>query len=275
MTYEFEGKTEKEAIETAAAQLGLMQDQFDVEILESQKNSIFKKGYVRICVHTLEKDSVNQASPTDAQENEQPNYEDYPPEMQNNGRGPYSYRQRRYDNGKQSYRTSDPNMNTQPRQYTRLVDKDEFEKRIVDFVKNVVEKMGYTANVTVTFHEERKLGIRLDSSNSSVLIGKKGAHLDAIQLLTNVVATKLGYGDVCVVVDTENYRVRREESLVHLAYNIADKVHQTKRSVLLEPMNSYERRIIHTTLGDIPDIETLSEGNGAYKRVRIMLKRYR
>lgn len=263
MTYEFEGKTEKEAIETAAAQLGLQQDQFDVEILESQKNSIFKKGYVRICVHTLEKDTVLAMQNNDQQNNEQPNYDDYPPESIN--RAPYRDRPNR-----PAY-----NEDLRPRNYTRLVNQEEFERRIVDFVIGVVSRMGYNATATITFREERKLGIRLDSDNSSVLIGKKGAHLDAIQLLTNVIATKLGYGDVCVIIDTENYRVRREESLVHLAYNIADKVHQTKRSVLLEPMNSFERRIIHTTLGDIPDIETMSEGTGAYKRVRIMLKRYR
>lgn len=264
MTYEFTGKTEKEAIETAAAQLGLKQDQFDVEILESQKNSIFKKGYVKICVHTLEPDSVDEAAPQEVQEDFQTQVRDYPPR----GRG------RGYQRTERAYNTSE-RQTPRENNFTHLVPQEEFEKRILDFVTGVINRMGYSVTASVTFREERKLGIKLDSQSSSILIGKKGANLDALQLLSNVVATKLGYGDVCVIIDTENYRVRREESLVHLAYNVADKVHQTKRSILLDPMNSYERRIIHTTLGDIPDIETMSEGDGAYKRVRIMLKRYR
>lgn len=240
MTYEFEGKTEKEAIENAARELGLGQDQFDVEILESQKNSLFKKGYVRICVHTLsgeESSGDANRSSSNAGESGGRSFGDEPIE--------------------------------------RKVSSEVFEANIKAFVQGLIEKMGYQASVAVTFHEERKLGIKIDSDSSSIIIGRKGANLDAMQLLTNVYATKMGYPDVCVVLDSEGYRVRREESLVHLAYNIADRVHETRHSVLLEPMNSYERRIIHTTLGDIPDIETISEGEGAYKRVRIMCKRYR
>lgn len=252
MTYEFEGKTEKEAIENAANELGLQQDQFDVEILETQKNSLFKKGYVKICVHTLQDDTVH----TD-------------------GSAPAPIK---VDEVPQQEAATQP-----PKVYDRKVPTDIFEQKVVEFVSTMIQKMGYEAKVTITFHEGKsedtskvkKLGLKLESESSSILIGKRGAHLDAMQVLTNVYATKLGYGDVCIILDTENYRVRREEYLVHLAYNIADKVHQTKHSVLLEPMNSYERRIIHTTLADIPDIETLSEGNGAYKRVRIMAKRYR
>ena len=79
---------------------------------------------------------------------------------------------------------------------------------------------------------------------------------------------------VRVILDPENYRVRREENLVHLAYTTADKVRSTRLSVLLEPMNPYDRRIIHTTLNDISDIETKSEGEGLFKQVRIMLKNF-
>lgn len=250
MTYEFEGKTEKEAIDNAVQELGLEQDQFDVEILESQKNSLFKKGYVKICVHTLDSgDGAKGATQG-------------PCGTVGNEGGAAS------ETGREGRRGFDEPVE-------RKVTSEVFEANIVSFVQNVIEKMGYKATVTVTFHEEHKLGIKIDSDSSSILIGRKGANLDAMQLLTNVYATKMGYPDVCVVLDSEGYRVRREESLVHLAYNVADRVHETRRSVLLEPMNSYERRIIHTTLGDIPDIETISEGDGAYKRVRIMCKRYR
>jgi spoIIIJ-associated protein len=93
-----------------------------------------------------------------------------------------------------------------------------------------------------------------------------------MQLLANVYAGHLGREDVRVILDSENYRIRREESLVRLAYVTADKVRATRNSVLLEPMNPFERRLIHTTLNDIPDVETKSEGDGLYKQVRVIYK---
>lgn len=230
MTYEFEGKTEKEAIEIAANELGLQRDQFDVEILESQKKTLFKNGYVKICVHTLD----------DAQ----------PSTLSEHG---------------SSFAAASKNS-------VNPVPQDEFEEKMVDFVKNVIEKMGYEVKVELVFREEKKIGIKLDSQNSSILIGRKGKNLDALQLLANIYAGRLGHEEIRIILDTENYRIRREESLVRLAYNTADKVHTSHKSILLEPMNPFERRLIHTTLNDIPDIDTKSEGEGLYKQVRVIYK---
>lgn len=230
MTYEYEGKTEKEAIEMAATELGLERDQFDVEILETQKNSIFKKGYVKIRVHTLDdNDKASSFSGSSSSENHKSIFADPLPQ-------------------------------------------DEFEQKLIDFIQNVIEKMGYDVKVEVSYREEKKLGIRLESSHSSILIGRKGKNLDALQLLANIYAGRLGHEEVRVILDTENYRIRREESLVRLAYTTADKVRSSKNSILLEPMNPFERRLIHTTLNDIPDVETKSEGEGVYKQVRVLYK---
>ncbi len=226
MTYEYEAKTEKEAIEMAANELGLERDQFDVEILETQKSTLFKKGFVKIRVHT---DSLEHA-----------------PE---------------FDGKIPSKKTvADP------------VPQGEFEQKLLEFIQTVIEKMGYSVKVSVMFREERKVGIRLDSENSSILIGRKGKNLDALQLLANVYAGRLGHEEVRVILDTENYRIRREEMLVRMAYVTADKVRSSHNSILLEPMNPFERRLIHTTLNDIPDIETKSEGDGLYKQVRVLYK---
>jgi len=232
MTYEFEGKTEKEAIEIAANELGLQRDQFDVEILESQKKSLFKNGYVKICVHTID-------------------------DVQNSTLS---------ENGSSFAKAAAKKVVTNP------VPQGEFEEKMVDFVRNVVEKMGYEAKVEVVFREESKIGIKLDSENSSIIIGRKGKNLDALQLLANIYAGRLGHEEIRVILDTENYRIRREESLVRLAYTTADKVHTSHKSILLEPMNPFERRLIHTTLNDIPDIDTKSEGEGLYKQVRVIYK---
>lgn len=235
MTYEYEGKTEKEAIEKAASELGLEKDQFDVEILESQKKSLFKNGYVKIRVHTV--DSQNNVSP------------------EFDGKVPNA-----------TSRANNPSIVSNP------MPQDEFEQNLVDFTKNLIEKMGYEVAVEIMFREDKKIGIKLTSSSSSILIGRKGKNLDALQLIVNVYAGHLGREDVRVILDTENYRIRREESLVRLAYVTADKVCQKKTSMLLEPMNPFERRLIHTTLNDISDVETKSEGEGLYKQVRVIYK---
>ena len=120
--------------------------------------------------------------------------------------------------------------------------------------------------------EEKKIELRLESSSSAVIIGKKGRNLDALQLLTNVYAGKLGRSDERIILDIENYRIRREESLVRLAYTTADRVRTSRNSFLLDPMNPFERRIVHTTLNDIGDIETKSEGEGLFKQVRVKYK---
>ena len=226
MIYEFEAKTEIEAIEMATQELGLTQDQFDVEIVETQKNGIFKKGFVKIKVHVED-------------------HEETKKEVAKKGL------------------FADP------------LPKNDFEKQITEFVENVVSKMGYDAKAEVLFREEKKLGLKINSSNSSMLIGKKGKNLDALQLLANVYAGRLGREDMRIVLDTENYRIRREEFLVRLAYVTADKVRSRKKPILLEPMNPFERRLIHTTLNDINDIETKSEGEGLYKQVQVLYKGFR
>lgn len=231
MTYEFEGKTEKDAIEKATIELGLESDQFDVEIIETQKKTLFKSGYVKIRVHT------DEATPGV-----------------------------KYDDD-----VASPSE-TAKRVMGNPIPQDEFEQKLTTFISEVITKMGYEASVEIMFREEKKIGLKLSSDSSSILIGRKGKNLDALQLLANVYAGHLGREDVRVILDTENYRVRREENLVHLAYTTADKVRTKRTSILLEPMNPFERRLIHTTLNDFSDIETKSEGEGLYKQVRVIFK---
>ena len=157
-------------------------------------------------------------------------------------------------------------------QPARIQSSGDHETLLLDFAQKLVEHMGYSCKTSILFREDTKLGIRLESPHVSILIGKKGKNLDAIQSLLNVYAGKIGLENYKIVVDSENYRLRREESLVKMAYELAEKVRKTRNSVLLEPMNPFERRIIHTTLNDIVDIETKSEGEGLYKQVRITFR---
>jgi len=248
MEFEFEGRTEKEAIDKAAEELGLAKDDFDVEILETQKTGLFKKGYVRIRVHTGTFGSH---------------------------REPGSHR----DSGlKASDYDSGDRQTPQPKReavFGEPVPQNEFEQKMIDFTSGLVERMGYPGKVTILFREKFKLGIKIDSSHSSILIGKKGKNLDAIQLLLNIYAGRLGKENVRVILDTENYRIRREESLVRLAYSVAEKVRESRGSILLEPMNPFDRWLIHTTLNDIGDVETKSEGDGLYKQVRVFYRGFK
>ena len=108
-----------------------------------------------------------------------------------------------------------------------------------------------------------------------ILIGKRGQTLDSLQYLTNRVANKMQDGYVRVKLDTEDYRRRRKETLENLAKNIAAKVKRTRRTVSLEPMNPYERRIIHSALQADPSVSTHSEGEEPYRRVVVTLVRNR
>jgi spoIIIJ-associated protein len=147
-------------------------------------------------------------------------------------------------------------------------DLEEYEIKVVNYVSGLIERMGYPGEVHVNFRKEGKLGLDIVSEHSSIIIGKKGKNLDAIQLIVNVYAGQVNPG-IKVVIDSENYRMRHEEQLVKLAYRSAEQVRRSGRSKLLNPMNPFERRLVHTALNDMEGITTKSEGEGLFKQVRI------
>ncbi|MDR3170829.1 MAG: protein jag [Treponema sp.] len=238
MVYEFEGRTEKEAIDRAAEALGLEKDAFDVEIFETQRGGLFRKGHVKIKVHTDDPAPAATSAPS-------------PRTAGDVEAGPPPERP--------ALKMAFDNPDAQ----------HDFERKMIEFVEGIIERMGYGGTVVVLFREGRKIGFKIDSESSSILIGKKGKNLDALQLLANIYAGRLGREDIRIILDSENYRIRREESLVRLAYTVADRVRENRGSILLEPMNPFDRRLIHTTLNDIADVETKSEGEGLYKQVRV------
>lgn len=142
------------------------------------------------------------------------------------------------------------------------------------FIYDVLKAMDMTdVKVTSIVDDEGALSIDMEGSNMGILIGKRGQTLDSLQYLTNRVANKMQEGYVRVKLDTEDYRRRRKETLENLAKNIASKVKRTRRTVSLEPMNPYERRIIHSALQADPAVSTHSEGEEPYRRVVVTLVR--
>jgi len=148
----------------------------------------------------------------------------------------------------------------------------DLEDKLLLFVATILEKMGYQGKVSISFRKARKLGLNIESDNSSIIIGRKGKNLDAIQLLANVFAGQID-PDLKVIIDSENYRMRHEEQLIRMAFKTAEQVKKSGRSRLLEPMNPYERRLVHTALNDFGGVETKSEGEGLYKQIRITNQR--
>ena len=141
------------------------------------------------------------------------------------------------------------------------------------FLHDVLKTMGMEVTLTSEIDEEGALSINMEGSDMGILIGKRGQTLDSLQYLTNRVANKMQEGYVRVKLDTENYRQRRKETLENLAKNIAHKVKRNKKAVSLEPMNPYERRIIHSALQADKYVSTHSEGEEPYRRVVVTLSR--
>lgn len=229
MQCDFEGRTEQEAIDKAIQELGLERDEFDVEILESSKKGFFKKGNVKIRVYYGSDD------PSSSDE-------------------------------------SDGNFDEPIGEVSGVCNPDpenENERKIIGFVETLISKMGYSGSASISFRRDSKIGISIESADSSILIGRKGKNLDAIQLVANVYAGNLD-PDLKIVIDSENYRMRHEEQIIRNAYKTAEIVRRTGRSRLLDPMNPFERRLVHTALNDVEGVDTKSEGEGLYKQVRII-----
>ncbi len=142
------------------------------------------------------------------------------------------------------------------------------------FLNDVFAAMNMTVVINAEYKEEEKeLSIDLSGDDMGVLIGKRGQTLDSLQYLVSLIVNKESTDYIRVKVDTENYRKRRQDTLENLAKNIAFKVKRTKRTVSLEPMNPYERRIIHSALQNDKFVTTHSEGEEPYRHVVVTMKR--
>lgn len=235
---EFEGKTEEEAIEQAIQKLGLRREDIDVEIVESRKPGLFRSGNVRIRVQVEDVDEEDQEDQEDQEEQEDREDGEDQDETTTTETGPVS----------------------------------DAEAKVVEFVRTLLEKMGFEARVTIAGREDGKLSLDIESEGSAILIGRQGNTLESIQFIVNLVALRIGGHGLRVIVDTEDYRLRRQRNLIRGAKRVAQQVRSSRQSQLLEAMNPYERRLVHTALGKMKDVATISEGEGLYKRIRVCFR---
>ena len=148
------------------------------------------------------------------------------------------------------------------------------EREAESFLREIFLTMGLIVKIKAEM-KDKHLFMELTGDDMGILIGKRGQTLDALQYLVNLVVNKKSPYYISVMLDTENYRQRRRETLESLAFNLAKKVKHTRRNVVLEPMNPYERRIIHSALQNDRYVTTYSEGEEPYRNVVITLKRER
>lgn len=148
------------------------------------------------------------------------------------------------------------------------------EDNVRSFLASVFEAMKMEVEILIKINEEERfIDVELKGDDMGILIGKRGQTLDSLQYLTNLAVNKSSENYYKVKVDTEDYRKRRKETLENLAKNIAYKVKRTRRPVALEPMNPFERRVIHSALQNDKFVTTQSEGEEPYRHVVVTLKR--
>ncbi|MCY4375769.1 MAG: protein jag [Spirochaetaceae bacterium] len=145
----------------------------------------------------------------------------------------------------------------------------EQESEAAEFVSELLRHMGIEADLRIATREDERVVLEMVSDDAGILIGRHGATLEAMQLLTNIACGRRHEDGPRVILDTEDYRYRREQSLTRMAMRVARDVQRSGRSQLLEPMNPFERRLVHTTINGLDDVSTESEGDGPYKQVRV------
>ena len=266
------GKTEDEAISKALAQLGLDRDDVSVEILERAKSGFLGLGScpakVRVSYGPEEEEEVIPPAPQPKVEKEEPAQPVRKP------KAPEKKPEKKAE--KPAPKKENPPKRESapavpPQDLGEEVD-DEKAQAIKKFLSGLLAQMESEAQVKVYLPEKGRYRVILEGQGLGALIGRRGETLDAIQQLTSYSVNRTG-GRVRVQLDAEGYREKREQSLQHLARKVAGKVVKYRRSVTLEPMNAYERHVIHTALQEVPGVTTYSTGTEPNRRVIVAYDR--
>ncbi len=275
------GKTEDEAIRKALSELGLERDEVSVEILERAKKGIFGIGAspakVRI-TYGLQDDEPAPPPPPKpapaprAPERPAPSKPIPAPKAEKPRQRPERKPASRPRPERQEAEDAVPAVAVQPEALGEPCH-DEKAQQISAFLTGLLQHMGSSAQVKVYLGEANRYKVILEGEKLGQLIGRRGETLDAIQQLTNYSVNRGGDKRVRVHVDAENYRLKREQSLQHLACKVAAKVAKYKRNVTLEPMNAYERHVIHTALQNVEGVTTYSMGTEPNRRVIVAYDR--
>ena len=267
-------KTLDDAITDALVQLGVTSDQLDYEVIEKGSAGFLGIGVKQAVIKARKKVEEPEVKEEPVKEEKK----DTEPVKDHAGHTEKPAKEKKHKN-KHKKEEKPAEVKEEPvKEARKEIQLGKVEDQTIEacekFVADVMQAMGMEdVKVTSCVDEEGALSINMEGPNMGILIGKRGQTLDSLQYLTNRVANKMQDGYVRVKLDTEDYRRRRKETLENLAKNIAGKVKRTRRTVVLEPMNPYERRIIHSALQSDPAVTTHSEGEEPYRKVVVTLVR--
>ena len=280
-------KTLDDAITEALVQLGVTSDRLEYDVIEKGSPGFLGIGMKQAVIRAWRKEEpqeesvdeiaeelIKEAVPTDITLDTKEEKEPKKPKKENKEPRKAAQKSGKKEIKKEQKKETKPEEKTEPRHETELAKvEDATIKECETFLQNVLQAMHMEVELCSKVDEEGALSIEMKGDNMGILIGKRGQTLDSLQYLTNRVANKMQAGYVRVKLDTEDYRERRKETLENLARNIAHKVKRTRKPVTLEPMNPYERRIIHSALQGDKNVTTHSEGEEPYRRVVVTLVR--
>ena len=262
------GKTEDEAIRKALEQLHMDRDDVSVEILERAKSGFLGIGSspARVRVTYGQEEPEAPAAPVQPEKKPEPRPQPIPQPK------PEQPKTRKPEPPKAPVKAPEPPAQAPAAAPEQSVP-DDNARRITEFLTGLLEHMDSPAQVQVTETEKGRYSVVLEGQKLGQLIGRRGETLDAIQQLTNYAVNSGREKRIRVHVDAENYRAKREQSLESLARKVAAKVTRYRRSVTLEPMNAYERHVIHAALQDVPGVNTYSIGSEPNRRVVVSYDR--
>lgn len=265
---EVSGKTVEEALTNALVKLETTSDKVEYEVIEKGSSGILgifntKPAVIRVRKKAAAEDIDIMSAVSDIKDVAKKVQNEIKTEtIGSEMKAAESSEESEADGGKENiYKNAQP------------MPKDEIEKRIKTFLNDLFQAMEMEVTVTVNFDDPECVNVELQGDNMGVLIGKRGQTLDSIQYLTSLVVNKSKNKYVRIKIDTEDYRNRRKVTLESLAKNIAYKVKRSRRPVSLEPMNPYERRIIHSALQHDKFVSTKSEGEEPFRHVVVYLDR--
>ena len=282
-------KTLDDAITEALVQLGVTSDRLEYDVIEKGSPGFLGIGMKQAVIRAWRKEEpkeesvdeiaeelIKEAVPTDITLDTKEEKEPKKPKKENKEPRKAAQKSGKKEIKKEQKKEAKPEEKTEPRHETELAKvEDATIKECETFLQNVLQAMHMEVELCSKVDEEGALSIEMKGDNMGILIGKRGQTLDALQYLISLFVNKEGDAYIRVKLDTENYRERRKITLEKLAKKIAYTVKRTKKPVSLEPMNPYERRVIHSALQNDRYVCTRSEGEEPYRRVVIMLKKDR
>lgn len=270
---EFAAKTVDDAITDATIEFGVTSDNLDYEVVKEGSSGLFGIFSKQAVIKARVREAEPQADPVIPEKKEAPVIEKKPaPAKPKKEAHIQEKKEEPVKEAKPEVKAAEPAKNTEPK-HRKDTDSEEVKATLVRFLSDVLEKMDMPAEVKVEINDdERSIDIDIEGGNGDI-IGKRGQTLDALQYLASIVANREKEEYYRLKLDTKNYRERRAKTLENLAKNVAAKVKKTRRKIVLEPMNPYERRIIHAYLQSDKQITTKSEGEEPNRRVVVYYKR--